>query len=193
MKLNIHLVSHPLVQNLSNLTKGSLTSRNLKNPHTKYLGLFIIYETIRKWVKVYHLTIKQIASKKITTIIDPKESYTIIIGNLEYISLFQEIELLLPRVSIELITNKEIEIFRASQDSSVLKPIKLSPKIIIISYSINVEYIKNLIDMLGTYKNTKIHQMIITCIECSTTGLNQLSEDTKYRDLSIYTTKITED
>ena len=186
MKLNINLISHPLIQNLSNLASHSLLPSNIKNQAIKHLGLFIIYETIRKWVKVYKLTVKQIKSKKDIVIINPKESYTIIVNDLNYLSMFQEIQLLLPKVNLRLIEKYDINYI--NEKLYTLKNNDLYSKIIIVNQEINICYITNLIHYLITNKKINLNQVYLTCITCATSELIQLSE--KYNNLTIYTTKI---
>jgi len=135
---------------------------------------------------VYKLTIKQIRGQKEIVIIDPKESYTIIFDNLNYLSMFQEIQLLLPKVNLKFIQNNEIS--RINNKVSPFENIDLCTKIIIVNQNIDVYYIHNLINHLITKHNTHVNQICLTCITCATDQLIQLSE--QYNNLHIYTTKI---
>lgn len=186
MKLNIHLISHPLIQNLSSITKNKLLPPNITNQALKHLGLFIMYETFRKWIKIYKLTIKQIQSKKEVVIIDPKESYTIVFNDLYYLSMFQEIQLLLPKINLRFIESNQISIANNSQ--SLFQNITLSTKIIIVNYKIDVYYIQHLIDYMINIKNIHINRIYLICIICCTDQLIQLSK--QYNNLTIYTTQI---
>ena len=183
MKLNIHLISHPLIQNLSSITRNSSPSYNIINQYFKSLGLLIIYETIRTWTKIHKLTIKTIKQERELIIIDPKESYTIIFDNLNYVNMFQDIQSILPNLSLKLIEQK-------NETNNVL--LELSPnihhKILIISYKMDTNLIQNLLKNLINKYSIKLEQIRFTCIECRTDQLIQISK--LYSNLTIYTTKI---
>ena len=180
MKLNIHLISHPLTQNLSSITKNNSSQYNILNQYLKYLGLFIIYETIRTWTIIYKLQIKTNQKKKEIIIIDPKESYTIIFNDLNYVSMFQEIQFILPKIDLKLIEYKNKKELNLSS----------SPhhKILIVNDKMDITYIKDIIENLKQTYSINLDQIRLTCIECATTQLIKLSE--AYSNLTIYTTKI---
>lgn len=186
MKLNIHILSHPIIQSLSNTIIIKQLTSNLINQRLKELGLFIIYETTRNWLKIYNLKIKQITQEKEISIIDPKESYMIIFNNLKHLSLFQETQILLPKVTLKLIDNHDLNI----KNKVLIKipEINLSTKIIITCYEIEIEYINNLLNYLTKENNININQIRLTCIQCTTDQLVILSK--KHAKLNIYTTKI---
>lgn len=186
MKLNIHIISHPLIQSLSNITKNSVLQSRNTNQATRQLGLFIIYETIRKWIKVYKLTIQQIKKKKDIIIVDPKESYTLIFNDIHLLSMFQEVQLLLPKVHLQLVkenslNQKNIILFNEIDNFK-------DKKIIIIDYEINLIYIESILSYLLLNKKITLNQIYIACITCATDQLIGISE--KYNDLNVYTTKI---
>lgn len=186
IKLNIHLISHPLIQNLCNTRNNILLPSNITNQITKYLGLFIIYETVRRWIKVYKLTIKQIESNKEIITTDPKGSYTIIFDNINHLSMLQEVPMLLPKVDLRLITTHEINNIHTNK--ALLTNLNLYTKIIIVNDEINTEYTKKIIKLLITEKKIDLKQIYLTCITCTTDQLIQLSK--LYNNISIYTTKI---
>lgn len=190
MKLNIYLLSHPLIQNLCNVADESLTQTKINNNTNKLLGLFIIYETIRKWIKVYHLTIKQVRLTKEKVIIDPKESYIIIFNNLNLLSTFQEIQSLLPKINLELIKEDEINENTICQLIHPTQKNRLYTKIIIVNYEIDINYVSKLVDLLINQRNISIDQIYLTCIKCKTNQLIELSKSELYKNLAIYTTKI---
>ena len=179
MKLNIHLLSHPVIQNLSSMTKNSSYSYNIMNQYFKYLGLFIIYETIRTWTKIHKLTVKTTKQKKDSIIIDPKESYTIVFNNLNYVNMFQEIQSILPRLKLKLIKQNDKQL-KFSQDTR--------QKILIVHYQMDIPYIKYILNSLHNIHKFKLEQIRIACVECQTSQLIQLGET--YSNLTIYTTKI---
>nr|YP_009502056.1 uracil phosphoribosyltransferase or UMP pyrophosphorylase [Porolithon onkodes]ASB29658.1 uracil phosphoribosyltransferase or UMP pyrophosphorylase [Porolithon onkodes] len=179
MKLNIHLLSHPIIQSLSSMTNNSSHSYNIMNQYFKYLGFFIIYETIRTWAKIHKLTVKTTKEKKDSIIMDPKESYTIIFNNLNYVNMFQEIQSILPRLNLKLI-EQDAQQLKFSQDTR--------QKILIVHYQMDISYIKYILNNLHNIHNFKLEQIRIACVECQTSQLIQLGET--YSNLTIYTTKI---
>ena len=182
MKLNIHLISHPLTQHLSSINSNISSQYSILNQHLKYLGLFIIYETIRTWTITYKLKIKTNQKKKNFIIIDPKESYTIIFNNLDYVSMLQEIRFILPKINLKLVKHKNKEQLNLSYNTH--------HKILIINDKMDVIYVDDLIKNLKHTYNINLKQIRLACIECATNQLIKLSE--KYSDLTIYTTKIVE-
>lgn len=182
MKLNIHLMSHPVIQHLS----STIIDKQLNSYNTyqilRQLGLLITYETIRNWLRTYKLTIKQIKQEKEIIIIDPKESYIVIFNNIESLSLLQEMQLLIPKIQLELIYNYDII------NKNRLIKIDSYTKIIIINNKIEVGYLVNLLDYLTKNNNVKTNQIRLTCIECETNQLIAISKE--YAELNIYTTKI---
>lgn len=188
MKLHIHNISHPLIQNLYNITNTSLRPNAITIQANKHLGLLMIYETIRKLIKVYNLKIKRIKSNKEITLIDPKDSYTIIFNDLKHLSMVQDVQLLLPKINLELINKKDLDLIK--QTDSSLKIVNLYTKIIIVNYDINIQYINDLIHLFTEKDSIQANQISIMCIKCTTNQLLQLSENELYKNLTIYTAKI---
>jgi len=179
-------MSHPVIQHLSNI----IIDKPFKSYNTyqtlRQLGLLITYETIRDWLTTYKLTIKQTEREKEIILIDPKESYLIILNDLEYLSLLQEIQLLIPKLKLQLIYNYDT--INKSKNRNKLTEIDSYTKIIMINNKIEVGYIINLLDYLTKNNNVKTEQIRLTCIECETNQLVAISKE--YAQLDIYTAKI---
>ena len=190
MKLNINLISHPLIQHLSNTANNSIMIKNQNNQSAKYLGLLIIYETIRKWMRNYELNIKLVKSLKTVSIIDPKESYTVIFNDLGHLSMCQEIQIVIPNTNLNLIHNHDIKILKSNHQTDHSTSNKFNNKIIIINDKLNIDYIQNLISVLIEQNNFQLNQIRVICISCETDKLIRISENKLYKNLEIYTTKI---
>nr|YP_007878167.1 uracil phosphoribosyltransferase or UMP pyrophosphorylase [Calliarthron tuberculosum]AGA63778.1 uracil phosphoribosyltransferase or UMP pyrophosphorylase [Calliarthron tuberculosum] len=188
MKLNIHVLSHPIIQHLSSLTKEKNLPSNIKNYRLRQLGLFLLYETIRNWIKTYRLTIRKINKKKNITIIDPEESYTIITNTNGDLSLIQELQCLIPKCNINLIPIKILNSIDITNLNQITENIDSYTKIIIVSNSIDIQYISKLMLYLTNIKNLKIEQIRLTSINCKTDYLIEISKT--YPTLHIYTTEI---
>lgn len=186
MKLNIHIISHPVIQNLSSITSNQVLQNQTYYHLLKYLGLFIIYETIRNWMKTYQLTIKQIKDTKDIIITDPKESYVIIFNNMKYSTLVQEIQNVLPKVDIKLINQQDLN--RNNKSILQLKKISQKTKFIIINNNLRLDYNMHLLDHLIYNEHINLNKIRVTCITCLHSQLIHLSK--YYSQLNIYTTKI---
>ena len=193
MKLNIYTTSHPITQFLSSTVQNTKLQSNIKNHAYKQLGQFLIYETIRNWIKTYKLKIKKINITKEFTILDPKESYIVMINITMDLALIQEARYILPRCSISLIDfNKNNPcILLDSNFSYIPQHIDPSTKILIVDKHINIEYFVKLMDYLIETKKIKISNIRVICIICEDNKLITISK--KYPQLNIYTTQITSD
>lgn len=186
MKLNIQLMSHPIMQSLTELTISDKKGVNTQDSIVKNLGLLIIYETIRNWIKVYKLKIKRIRLHEEITTTDPKESYIVIINSLKYFHYFHEIQNLIPQINFQLIQENEI-----SEKSTVLSDyVKINQytKIIIALRKLNTEYVTSLIDCLIKNKNINFDKINLISIICTKDQIIKLSQ--KHSHLSLYTAKI---
>lgn len=188
MKLNIHVISHPIVKYLSSLVKQNNLQINTKKQVLKQIGLFLTYESIRNWLKTYQLVIKTLDKTKNIVIISPKESFTIIVNTTEDINLIQELQYLLPECNIKFIP---MEIINTTNNYYIKKNFSqinyTYTKIIIVNYHLQTQYILKLINQLIN-NNIKIHQIRLNCINCNTDQLIKISH--KYPLLNIYTTEI---
>ena len=186
MKLNIQLMSHPIMQSLTELIINDEKGINTQDSIVKNLGLLIIYETIRNWIKVYRLKIKRIKLHEEITTIDPKESYIIIINSLQYFNYFHEIQNLIPQINFQLI--RETEINKKNIMLSDYVEVNQYTKIIITLRKLNTEYVTNLIDCLIKNKNMSSDKINLISIICTKDQIIKLSQ--KHSHLSLYTAKI---
>ena len=186
MKLNIHLVSHPIIQSLSSIVINKPSSSSIINHTLKQLGFLVVYESVRDWVKVYKLTIRQKSRTKTITIIDPKESYIIISDEIRCLNFFQEAQLILPECELKLINNKNSN--EKDNQKGQWPEINQYSKIIIINYNLESKYVLNILDTLNRDQEINTHQVRLACIKCLTSQLTAISN--QYDKLNIYTTKI---
>lgn len=188
MKLNIHVISHPIIKYLSSLTQQKNLQINTKKQILKQIGLFLSYESIRNWLTTYNLIIKTLNETKNIVIIDPKESFIIIANTTEDINLIQELQYLLPECNIKLIPIDIINTPNNCYIETIFSKINYTyAKVIIINHYIQTQYILNLINLLIN-NNIEIHQIRLNCINCNTDQLIKISN--KYPKLNIYTTAI---
>lgn len=186
MKLNIHVASHPIIRHFSEIIIHHKTAGDIKNYEKKHFGLLLSYEAIRGWIQIYKLNIKQVKSRQKITIIDPKESWIMILNSLKYFSYFSEIENLLPKISLELVREDEVNII--DKIPSKLAGANVYTKAIIALHELNSEYTAAILEYLIEKQKMQIHQIRLIATLCRKDQMIQLSQ--KYSDLNIYTSKI---
>nr|YP_009295580.1 uracil phosphoribosyltransferase or UMP pyrophosphorylase [Mastocarpus papillatus]AOL58064.1 uracil phosphoribosyltransferase or UMP pyrophosphorylase [Mastocarpus papillatus] len=187
MNLNVYLVSHPIIKKLSNhIIYTKFTGEQIYKYNTKLLGILLIYEIIRKWIKIHNIYIKNIDLTKEISIFDSKESYLVIANLMECHEFISDINIIAPKVFLQHI-NFNIEIRNCYIDNDIINTIK-EQKIIIIERFLNNDSIIKLLDYLLLEKNVNINQIKIMCITCTNNICEHLGN--RYKSLKIYTTRI---
>lgn len=192
MRLNIYLVSHPIIQTISAQIIYSIDKNHSisYNYHVfEQLHILLIYEVLRKWIKVYKIYIPYLDFIKESYIFDSKESYIIITNLMDCGNILPHINYLLPQVYIQhlnfnnqLMTNINDHYF----NSSIIHIIR-QKKIILMDNFLKLSIIK-LLDYLIIEKQVQITQIKIICITCTNNILEKIAN--KYPSINIYTTKI---
>ena len=185
MKLNIHILSHPIIQYLYSINRQTYLANSLQQHIQRQLGTFLIYESIRNWIQTHQLIIKQITTYKEIILLDKHESYLLITNHFKSLSLVQEIEYILPKCSINLITIEDLHNIKLNES---MQNIECHHKVIIVTYNLSSKYIIQLINTILNISPIKINQIRITCIKCHSEQLIKISN--KYPELNIYTTNI---
>ena len=183
MKLNIHIVSHPIITYLSNITKHHYLPPNICKNISRQLGQFLMYESFRDWLTTSQITIKKINHYYDINIINNQENYILITDQYKFSHFFGEIEYVIPISQIILIQPKEII-------ENQLNTIEKKTKIIIATYKLNIIYISKIIEHLTRSEKINLNQIRICTIYCENDKLIKISN--KYPSLNIYTTQITE-
>ena len=179
-------MSHPIMQSLAELIINDKKHLNTQDAIIKNLGLLIVYEAIRSWIKIYKLKIKRIKLHEEIITTDPKESYVIIINSLKYFNYFYEVKSLIPQINFQLI--QETEINKKSIALSDYVEINQYTKIIIALRKLNTEYVASLIDYLMKNKNIGFDRINLISFVCTKDEIIKLSQKHSY--LSLYTAKI---
>nr|YP_009541766.1 uracil phosphoribosyltransferase [Neogoniolithon spectabile]AYR05975.1 uracil phosphoribosyltransferase [Neogoniolithon spectabile] len=181
MKLNIRIVSHPIITYLSNINKYLYLPYNLEKYILSQLGLFLIYESLRDWLLTYRLTIQKLDYQDSITIIDPQESYMIITDQQDSLHFIQEIAYIIPKCKVKVI---DLE----NSLPNELTEIKTNTKIIIALCQSKIFYLIELIRQLTETNNLNIQHIRVCTIYCKNEDLIQISD--RYPKLNIYTTRI---
>nr|QJH88382.1 hypothetical protein [Pterocladia lucida] len=178
MRLNIYLLSHPLIHILSDY----IIEREEKNNFAYYLkaqqlGIFLIYEILRSWIKTKEVYIKKIHTTKQINIIDPLESYSIVTDLTSSHHIITAIGSILPYTQFKQINKLSTKI-----------NYHFNEKIILFEKSLcNYKTLQS-IDFLVRHKEIDINHIKVACIICNNKVLDQIGYI--YPNLKIYTTKI---
>nr|YP_009500381.1 uracil phosphoribosyltransferase [Gracilariopsis heteroclada]AXE43543.1 uracil phosphoribosyltransferase [Gracilariopsis heteroclada] len=189
MQLNIHIIIHPIIQQLANKIIYHKSYRNKTyNDNEKTLGMLILYETLRTWIKLYNFYIKKVSFLKEGNYTNKDEKCLIITDLIKHHNFFAESQKILPKIFLQHIyINKN-----NTRDNYIIHNIDsydLSKyKIIIFDKFLNSYTIIQILNYL--FRNTKINvdNMKIICLTCHHKILKEIGK--KYPELNIYTTKI---
>nr|QOS04516.1 uracil phosphoribosyltransferase [Sarcopeltis skottsbergii] len=184
MRLNIYLISHPIIKQLSlSIINTSLKNKQIYQYNAKLLGCLLIYETVRKWIIIHYISIKNIDSKKELYKFDAKESYIILTNLTECGDIVSDINTILPQMYLQ-----HINFNNYYEDNYIHLNMIKKEKIIIVEKFLNNYSIIRLLDYLLLEQKVRISQIKIICITCSHSICEYLGN--KYQSLEIYTTKM---
>nr|YP_010199495.1 hypothetical protein LK036_pgp012 [Gracilariopsis tenuifrons]UAD89353.1 hypothetical protein [Gracilariopsis tenuifrons] len=189
MQLNIHIIIHPIIQKLANEIIYHKSYKNkIYNENEKTLGILILYETLRTWIKIYNFYIKKVSFLKEGNYINRHEKYLIITNLIEYHNFIVEAQKILPKTFLKHIdfsrNNTHNEYILNNIDSHDL----VKYKIIIFEKFLNNYTIIQLLNYLSKNSKLNLDTIKIICITCNHKVLKEIGK--KYPKLSIYTTKI---
>nr|YP_009511356.1 hypothetical protein [Gracilariopsis longissima]AXI97233.1 hypothetical protein [Gracilariopsis longissima]UAD89149.1 hypothetical protein [Gracilariopsis longissima] len=189
MQLNIHIIIHPIIQQLANEIIYHKSYKNkIYNENEKTLGILILYETLRTWIKTYNFYIKKVSFLKEGNYINRHEKYLIITNLIEYHNFIVEAQKILPKTLLRHIdfssNNTHNEYILNNIDSYEV----LKYKIIIFEKFLNNYTIIQLLNSLSKNSKLNLDTIKIICITCNHKMLKEIAK--KYPKLNIYTTKI---
>nr|YP_010484944.1 uracil phosphoribosyltransferase [Hypnea cervicornis]UVW80638.1 uracil phosphoribosyltransferase [Hypnea cervicornis] len=190
MPLNIYIISHPIITILSTQIIYSLSKNNkINEPIYDEINFLLIYELLRKWIKVTNIYIKDINQIKEISIFNPKESYTLFTNLEKCYNIINHLKILIPKLSLIHINtckdkNNNAKIYFNSNQEQYLR----NNKIIIVEKILNNNSIINFVNELINDYKIHITSIKIICIVCNKKVLEVINK--KYSNLEIYTTKI---
>lgn len=192
MKLNIYLMSHPIIQKIANdlIHKQNInTYYNHKNNYSQ-LGFLIMYEILRKSLLINRIYIKKVNHTKEICTFSNKKSYLIITDLIKWHQIVNKAVNLFPQVTLQHFSLDKYE--NSSNNiniSNVIKKINnQNTEIFIIELHLINYSIITILDKLILTNNTQSHLIKIVCITCCNNILNKIGK--KYPNINIYTTKI---
>nr|YP_010902776.1 hypothetical protein REP55_pgp005 [Hypnea nidulans]WCH54631.1 hypothetical protein [Hypnea nidulans] len=189
MPLNIYIISHPIISILSTQIIYSLSKNNKTNePVYDEINFLLIYELLRKWIKVTNIYIKDINQIKEISVFNPKESY-ILFTNLEKCyNIIIHLKTLIPKLSLVHINTYKDNNNNKIYFNSNREQYFINNKIIIVEKILNNNSIIDFVhELINDYK-IQITSIKIICIVCNQKVLEIINK--RYSNLEIYTTKI---
>ena len=188
MKLNIYKISHPIIQLLSNASSIDNKNNILSKYYCKNLGLFFMYEILRKHIKINTIYIKSLYSTRQLKLINYNEKYLIATDLSNTYEIVSDIKTLLPNIDImninynNLLSNSEVSKSLKEQEQ------RKNTKIFIVEKELSSINIMNTIKHLILKKEVDIENINIACITSEHSELKQLGN--RYPNVKVYTTEI---
>nr|YP_009391954.1 uracil phosphoribosyltransferase [Acrosorium ciliolatum]ARW60098.1 uracil phosphoribosyltransferase [Acrosorium ciliolatum] len=180
MPLNIYIISHPIIKLLTN----SFINNTIQYEYTyKYIGFILIYEILRKYIKIKQIHIKCIYYTQIINILDKSETYYIFTDLVNTYHMITDIKILLPNIKI---INFEEKINLSLKEK--IKNINRNNNILILEMNLNKYSTIELITQLQKEADISLNKITIGCIKCNNDILEKLG--IQYPKLNIYTTQI---
>nr|YP_009395276.1 uracil phosphoribosyltransferase [Bryothamnion seaforthii]ARW64044.1 uracil phosphoribosyltransferase [Bryothamnion seaforthii] len=186
MQLNIYKVSHPIIQILSNLINNENNKVQNTEFYHRYTGLLLIYETLRKYIKINVVYIKCINSVENISAIDYRQKYYILTSLSNTYQMVSDIKSILPH--IEIIDISKGDIIDIEKTNNQLKTKNHSINCFILEKRLNNFQIINLIEYLEKDKGIPPDNIQIICLSSQNDILNKLGYH--YPMLKVYTTQI---
>nr|WMP12365.1 Uracil phosphoribosyltransferase [Laurencia verruciformis] len=186
MQLNIYSISHPIIQLLSNKTTIKNKNNILSSCYYKNIGLLLMYEILRKYIKIQNVYIKSLYSTKELKLISYDEKYLIftdISNNYEMIS---GIKTLIP--NIDIININYINITNEQNPTKEIEKVSANTQIFILEEQLKNINIISIIKYITLIYQIPINQINIACIRSDQTILKQLGNI--YPKVKVYTTQI---
>nr|WCH55428.1 hypothetical protein [Hypnea brasiliensis] len=190
MTLNIYIISHPIISTLSSQIIYSIQENHKINESIyNEMNFLLIYELLRKWIKVKNIYIKNIYYIREISIFHPQESYTLFVNLEKCYNIINNLKILIPKLSIVHTytykdENDNTKIYYNSNQEKKLT----NSKIIIVETILNNSSIINFVNKLINQYKINITSIKIICIACNNKVLELINK--KYSNLEIYTTKI---
>ena len=184
MKLNIYVISHPIIQILHNQNNENHIVKALEIKNKSKIMLFLIYEILRKLIDINNIYICKLNHIQKLSIMNSQQENYIITNIINNYNLLQEIYETFPQTNI-------IHYHINNNYSNLINNIKnLNEKtnIIIMEQFLMEDNIINLLKYIKNDIKIKEKQITIVCITCTHQILEKISQ--YYNAINLYTTNI---
>ena len=148
MRLNIYLISHPIIQKLSTQIRYSISTYSQTRTNYRLLQkiyILLVYEVVRKWITINTVYIQNIDNFTELNLFNSQESYLIITNLMNCGNIIHDLNDMLPKSYIQHINlNRENIIDDNCLDHEITNIIQ-ETKILII-YNVLTKSIRKLLD-----------------------------------------------
>ena len=190
MKLNIYVISHPLIKILTTKTisyKSKYVNFTNKYENYQYLGILLMYEVLRKWIKINNIYIKKLDYIHEISMMDNEQKNYIITNIINNYHVITKIQNIFPQTEL-----KHIDIHNTESWKKIDFPnINSKTNLIILENFLNNDKILSFINYINRINKIDYDYIKIACITCTHKILEKIS--IQHTDLNIYTTKIIND
>nr|YP_009297070.1 uracil phosphoribosyltransferase [Ceramium japonicum]AOM66413.1 uracil phosphoribosyltransferase [Ceramium japonicum] len=184
MKLNIYIISHPIIKIFShNIKKNHLKSESTQDDSESKIMLFIIYEILRKLIYITNIYINKLDYIKHISVMDYQQKNYIITNMVKNFHLLTEIYNKFPHTYITNCNNNENYTNQIHQYD-----INDKTNILIVENFLTEDTIIKTIQNIQHDMKIKEKQITIACITCTNQILEKISQ--YYNEINLYTTKI---
>nr|CRF40218.1 Uracil phosphoribosyltransferase [Laurencia snackeyi] len=186
MQLNIYSISHPIIQLLSNTTTVKNKNHILSSYYYKNLGLLLMYEILRKYIKIQNVYIKSLYSIKELKLINYDEQYLVFTDISSNYEMLSGIKTLIPNIDIININYTNIK--NENKRIKELETIRINTQIFILEEQLKNINVISIIKYLTLVYKIPINNINIACIKSEQRILKQLGNI--YPEVKVYTTQI---
>jgi uracil phosphoribosyltransferase len=182
MKLNIYIISHPIIKIFSQNSLNNTIELNNKENESRIM-LFLIYETLRKLINIQNIYINKLDHIQKTSVMDYEQKNYIITNIIKNFNLLTEISNKFPQTYVTHYNMNEDSIMNINNND-----LNEKTNILIIEKVLTEDNIINLIQNIKNNMKVKEKQITITCITCTNKILEKISQ--YYNEINLYTTNI---
>lgn len=187
MKLNIYQISHPAVRIMVTYIEESRMNKVIHKHYYKYLGLLLIYEMLRRYIKTTQIYIKLLDEIKNLSMTNTKEKY-VLFTNISYTyNMLTDIEIIFPHLTIININYKNPETIYSSTKNLKID-LNNANVFILEKFTESIEVL-NLLKYLRSREDVLSERINIACITSNNEILEKIGRE--YPQLKMYTVKIT--
>lgn len=187
MKLNIYIISHPIIQIFNNhITQNKYnTSKNISDNiyHSKIM-VFLIYELFRKTILIQNIYINKLDTIQHLAKMNSMQRNYVFTNIIENFDIMNEISTTFPQT--------EIQHYDINNTINPTDNIKYTfnniTNIIIVEKFLDQYDIIRFLEHLINHVSVDEKQIIIACITCNNQIIERISQ--KYHHIRLYTTQI---
>nr|YP_009300444.1 hypothetical protein BI106_gp164 [Campylaephora sungminbooi]AKU47363.1 hypothetical protein [Campylaephora sungminbooi]ALN11810.1 hypothetical protein 198 [Campylaephora sungminbooi] len=184
MKLNIYVISHPIIKILHHNTYENNIIKSAEIQNESKIMLFLIYEILRKLIDINNVYIHKLNYIQKLSIMNSQQKNYIITNIINNYNLLKEVYDTFPHTHISHYNANDNDNYIID----TIKNINDQTNIIIIEKFLVEDQIINLLKYIKNDIKIKEKQITIACITCTHQILEKISQ--YYKEINLYTTHI---